>query len=114
MRRSRLLAQHGASSLSHWRLLLLAPSLTPPPSSLAPRMTCSASCGLSFGPWQRICPPQHPSAMVRRGAVTVGPAVNELGVYGIFLSDGKEVLHNEAAGHLLRTKVRSLHGCVLA
>ncbi len=39
--------------------------------------------------------------------MTVGPAVNELGVYGIFLSDGKEVLHNEAAGHLLRTKVRS-------
>jgi glutathione synthase len=43
--------------------------------------------------------------MVRRGAVTVGPAVNEMGVYGIFLSDGRDVLHNEPAGHLLRTKV---------
>jgi hypothetical protein len=54
---------------------------------------------------QRICPPQHPSVMVRRGVVTAGPAVNELGVYGVFLSDGVHTALNEPAGHLLRTKV---------
>ena len=43
--------------------------------------------------------------MVRRGAVTTGPAVNELGVYGLFLGDGVTVTMNEVGGHLLRTKV---------
>ncbi len=76
--------------------------------NLAPPSTPSVRCqtALPSPPFpQRIKPPQHPSAMVRRGAVTVGPAVNEMGVYGIFLSDGRDVLHNEPAGHLLRTKV---------
>ncbi len=57
---------------------------------------------------QRICPPQHPAAMVRRGTIMTGPAVNEMGVYGVFLGDGTTSLLNESAGHLLRTKARTV------
>ena len=31
--------------------------------------------------------------------------ISELGVYGVFLGDGRQVLLNKQAGHLLRTKL---------
>lgn len=44
--------------------------------------------------------------MVRRGELLETDAVSEVGVYGTFLRRGDEVLLNEEAGHLVRTKVR--------
>ena len=41
---------------------------------------------------------------MRGGVATDADAVSELGVYGVLLSRGDDVLMNVAAGHLLRTK----------
>lgn len=43
--------------------------------------------------------------MVRKGEVLETDAVSEVGVYGTFLRRGDQVLLNEEAGHLVRTKV---------
>ncbi|KAJ3032877.1 hypothetical protein HDV00_007011 [Rhizophlyctis rosea] len=43
--------------------------------------------------------------MVRQGALIEGAVVSELGVYGLWVSDGEgRIVLNEAGGHLLRTK----------
>ena len=42
--------------------------------------------------------------MVREGKATEGESLSELGIYGTFVRHGDEVLLNNEAGHLLRTK----------
>ena len=55
---------------------------------------------------QRIQPRRAPAVLVRRGVATIGPAVSELGVYSTLLTSATgRVLLNEAAGHLVRTKL---------
>jgi glutathione synthetase len=54
---------------------------------------------------ERLHPAPSPCALVKGGAATLARAACELGVYGVFLGGGGRVLLNEAAGHLLRTKV---------
>jgi len=53
---------------------------------------------------QRIRPPIHTTAMVRKGEVIEVEALSELGVFGTYLSRHGQVLLNKQAGHLLRTK----------
>jgi len=58
---------------------------------------------------ERILPPPQPAILVRRGQVSTGPTLSELGVFGAFLAvEGHNttatVLINEYAGHILRTK----------
>jgi glutathione synthetase len=48
--------------------------------------------------------PEACGALVRRGEVTEGKVVCELGVYGVFVSQGGKEVMNEACGWLLRTK----------
>jgi glutathione synthetase len=52
----------------------------------------------------RIRPPVRRAVMVRGGAVDSIGALSELGVFGVFLRRGDEVLLNAGAGHLVRTK----------
>ncbi|KAK9766737.1 Glutathione synthetase [Basidiobolus ranarum] len=52
-----------------------------------------------------IVPPTIENVVVRQGQLYDGKFVSELGVYGIWISDGSKVLVNENAGHLLRTKL---------
>ena len=55
---------------------------------------------------QRIMPRRTPAVLVRGGAPLIGPAVSELGVYSTLLTArAGKVLLNEAAGHLVRTKL---------
>ncbi|KAI7867099.1 glutathione synthetase [Spinellus fusiger] len=42
--------------------------------------------------------------MVREGSIIDTEVVSELGIYGVYLSDGNKALVNTVAGHLLRTK----------
>ncbi|KAJ1569334.1 Glutathione synthetase, partial [Nowakowskiella sp. JEL0078] len=51
-----------------------------------------------------IVPPAQENIMVRNGLLIKSPVVSELGIYGLWLSDGKQVYLNETAGYLLRTK----------
>jgi len=53
----------------------------------------------------RILPPVLPSVMVREGKLIETTAVSELGIYSVFVSDGTNIITNEYAGYLLRTKV---------
>jgi len=41
---------------------------------------------------------------MRDGVVTIDKTVSELGIYGAFLGDGRNIYCNESCGHLLRTK----------
>ena len=43
--------------------------------------------------------------LMRQGELDGGGCTCELGVYGVVLTDGKQELCNEAAGHLLRVKL---------
>jgi hypothetical protein len=55
---------------------------------------------------QRIFPPDQTSHLVRNGQVVRAETVSEFGVYSVFVSDAAGgIVCNEAAGHLLRTKV---------
>lgn len=54
-----------------------------------------------------IEPPAVENVVLRNGAVERGGVIGELGIYGTALWDEKEVLRNEAAGYLLRTKGRA-------
>ncbi|KAJ3318674.1 Glutathione synthetase [Blyttiomyces sp. JEL0837] len=47
--------------------------------------------------------------MVRNGELIEADVVSELGIYGIWLSDGNVVHVNECGGHLLRTKSSASH-----
>ncbi|KAI8885878.1 glutathione synthase [Backusella circina FSU 941] len=48
--------------------------------------------------------PAVENLMVREGQIITGEVVSELGIYGIYLNDGKEDVVNYTGGHLLRTK----------
>eukprot|EP01120_Amphizonella_sp_Union-15-10_P008299 TRINITY_DN2967_c0_g1_i1.p1 TRINITY_DN2967_c0_g1~~TRINITY_DN2967_c0_g1_i1.p1 ORF type:complete len:357 (-),score=76.55 TRINITY_DN2967_c0_g1_i1:40-1110(-) len=52
----------------------------------------------------RIVPPPHDTLMLRDGQVHKFKGISELGTYGVFLFDGKNIILNKAAGTLLRTK----------
>jgi glutathione synthetase len=53
-----------------------------------------------------ITPPPVHNIILRNGAIEKGGVICELGIYGTCLWDvgTKKILHNEEAGHLLRTK----------
>ncbi len=51
-----------------------------------------------------IKPPPMKNVMIRKGKCIEAQVVSELGIYGIWVSDGDVCLLNEDAGHLLRTK----------
>lgn len=51
-----------------------------------------------------ITPPPAKNIILRNGEVEEGGIISELGIYGACLWNKKEVLHNEGAGYLLRTK----------
>ncbi|KAJ3381817.1 hypothetical protein HDU92_005110 [Lobulomyces angularis] len=51
-----------------------------------------------------ITPPTLQNLMVREGKISRQDVQSELGIFGVWLSDGEEVLINEECGHLLRTK----------
>jgi glutathione synthetase len=54
-----------------------------------------------------IKPPVLKNMLVRKGKGMECEVVSELGVYGIWVSDGSVCYLNEAGGHLLRTKTLS-------
>ncbi|KAJ9512241.1 hypothetical protein QJQ45_012796 [Haematococcus lacustris] len=53
---------------------------------------------------QKILPPPQRSVLVRAGQWAEADTLSELGVYGVFLRRGDQVLLNAEAGHLVRTK----------
>ena len=56
---------------------------------------------------ERIFPISRNAAFLRKGKIEILSSVSELGIYGIFLSNGSSTsspLLNEYAGYLLRTK----------
>ena len=48
--------------------------------------------------------PTRNSIMFRSDVAVETKSVSELGIFGVWLSNGRNVIINEAAGHLLRTK----------
>ena len=56
-----------------------------------------------------IRPPKLQNYLLRRGQVHQSEVLCELGIYGIWLSDGSVVHLNESGGHLLRTKTSNSH-----
>lgn len=56
----------------------------------------------------RILPPTSPATLMRGGEVVAGDCICELGVFGVFLGDGRSTLLNASAGHLLRAKLASV------
>ena len=54
---------------------------------------------------ERISPPTHALPLMRNGVLDGGECIAELGIFGVFLGDGRQVLLNEQAGHLLRAKL---------
>ena len=54
---------------------------------------------------QRIKPLPFDSMMLREGNIISGKSVSELGIYGCFLGDEKNIILNEYSGYLLRTKL---------
>ncbi|KAI1317202.1 hypothetical protein EDD11_008894 [Mortierella claussenii] len=62
-----------------------------------------------------IRPPITKNVLLRKGELQRADVVSELGVYGIYLHDGHQVVRNDNGGHLLRTKgVESNEGGVAA
>jgi hypothetical protein len=54
---------------------------------------------------ERVSAPVTPALLCRLGAVVAAPAVCELGIYGVFLGNGRGApIRNACVGHLLRTK----------
>jgi glutathione synthase len=56
---------------------------------------------------ERLFPPQQTAVLLRNGRVGgAGPTISELGCFGTIVAagEGGEVVHNEYAGFLLRTK----------
>ena len=53
-------------------------------------------------------PPFHPGVFMRGGEVMRGKATSEIGVFGTFLGDGKNELHNEYGGYILRSKLEGV------
>ena len=54
---------------------------------------------------ERINPPHRLATFMREGDVSHGTAVNECGIFSVFLGDGVTIHLSDVAGHLLRTKV---------
>ncbi|KAJ3335549.1 Glutathione synthetase [Gonapodya sp. JEL0774] len=52
----------------------------------------------------RINCPAHPSIFVRSGKSSHVAAVSELGIFGVWISKGDQVILNEEAGYLVRSK----------
>ncbi|KAF9407232.1 hypothetical protein BGZ94_002783 [Podila epigama] len=62
-----------------------------------------------------IRPPVTKNVLLRKGELQRADVVSELGVYGIYLNTGSEMVRNDVGGHLLRTKgVESNEGGVAA
>ena len=56
-----------------------------------------------------IEPPPLTNSIIREGKIVTGGVIGELGVYGTILWDSKgEILTNEEAGWLLRTKAKGV------
>ena len=53
-------------------------------------------------------PPSHSALFMRGGEVTRGKATSELGVFGTFIGNGKNEIHNEYAGYILRSKLEGV------
>jgi hypothetical protein len=53
---------------------------------------------------ERLKPRPHRSVLIRRGDAIEVDALSELGVYSVLVSKGDQIVVNEFAGHLLRTK----------
>ena len=53
---------------------------------------------------ERIMPPPYKNVLVRLGELIEVDVVCELGIYGIWTSNGSQVVLNSSGGHLLRTK----------
>ncbi|KAI8366713.1 glutathione synthetase [Radiomyces spectabilis] len=51
--------------------------------------------------------PPLQNLMVREGEIIKGDVISELGIYGIYVHDGENEVHNEIGGHLLRTKAHN-------
>jgi len=58
---------------------------------------------------ERIKPKPLKNTFVRNSVLTEAEVVSELGIYGIFIAKGNEVLYNKEGGHLLRTKSSSVN-----
>jgi glutathione synthase len=56
---------------------------------------------------ERIFPPEQTAVMVRDGLAVERLCLSELGIYGCYLSDGKDALLNKYGGFLLRVKPSS-------
>lgn len=53
---------------------------------------------------ERIFPFVEPAYLMRNAKIASGSSSSELGVFSVFMSDGKTVLLDQGAGHLLRAK----------
>ena len=51
-----------------------------------------------------ITPPKQQNKMVRNGEIIDSQVVSELGIFGIVVTDGQGIQHNQSGGHLMRTK----------
>lgn len=56
-----------------------------------------------------ISPPSFQNIIARKGQYQEGTVISELGIYGVFVTNGSIVHMNEACGHLLRTKSITSH-----
>lgn len=54
---------------------------------------------------QRIRPKANKGAMLKKGQCTVDDTLSELGIYGTFIRKGNDVILNNVAGQMMRTKV---------
>lgn len=57
---------------------------------------------------KRITPKPYTTYLLREGIVTMGDCICELGIFGLYLGDGKQELLNENGGYLLRTKLENV------
>ena len=57
---------------------------------------------------ERLCPPVQQNYLVTNGLLNQDFVTNELGIYGVWVSDGQVTHINSSAGVLLRTKVSSV------
>lgn len=53
---------------------------------------------------QRIFPSEYQAILLRESKVQRSSAISEVGLFGVYLGNGRETRLNKAAGHLMRTK----------
>lgn len=68
----------------------------------------SAAERASYILMERIWPSSAMLPLMRGGELDGGACTCELGIYGVFLGDGRRVLLNSQAGHLLRAKLEGV------